>query len=149
MSATVRAKGQDCRVTFTSPDGTVDILNVSGIKSWDGTFKFKKLEEGYQGEFTQRYDEIFMGCDGSIEAHVSGGAMMTFVQAIKDRAQRTTIPEGEFSMVVSVSFGTGQRARILFPDVHFGDVPFKSSARDEFVTISFDFSCSEGLFIPA
>lgn len=148
MAATVRGKGQDCRVTFTGPTGTVDILNISGIRSWNGTFKYKKLEEGYQGEFTQRYDEIFMGCDGDMEAHIAGGDFLVFAQQVKDRAQRNIIAEAEFSMLVSVTFGTGQRARILFPDVHFGDMPFKSPARDEYVTVGIDFSGSEGIFIP-
>lgn len=150
MSTTIRAKGQDCRVTFTSPsEGVVDVLNQGGIKDWEATIKLKKLQEGYQGETTDRYDDIFEGLDGNMTVHVTGGSrVFDFIQSAIDRARRVAAAEGQFSMIVAISFGTGQRARLVLTDVAFGPMPISSPARDEYVTFKLDFSCSEGRFLP-
>lgn len=143
----IRAKGQDVRVTFTSPDGTVDVINEGGIKSAGIEFKMKLLDEGYLGETTNRKDDIFEGIHGQLEAHLTRPQYFAFIDAVVARSQRRSPAEGVFNMLMSISMGTGQRARISVEDVFFGPLPVDVGARDEYVSVKIEFESSGGRFI--
>ena len=147
MATTIRSKGQDVRVTFTSPDGTVDSINESGVKSAGIEFKMKILDEGYLGETTNRKDDSFEGVSGQLEAHLAKPAYFAFVNAVTARAQRRSAAEGVFNMLMSITMGTGVRARIVVEDVFFGPLPVDVGARDEFVSVKLQFEAASGRFI--
>lgn len=147
MTTTIRSKGQDVRVTLTSPAGTVDVINESGVKSADIAFKMKILDEGYLGEATNRKDDIFEGVSGNIEAHLAKSAYFALVEQVIARAQRRSPAEGVFNMMMSINYGTGQRSRIIVEDVSFGELPVNIGGRDEYVTVRIQFEASGGRFI--
>lgn len=145
--ATVRAKGQDVRVTLTTPDGTADVINEGGIKSANIEFKMKLLDEGYLGETTNRKDDIFEGVSFEMEAHLTRPQYAAIVQAIVARSQRRTPAEAQFNMLMSITMGTGLRTRIVVEDAFFGPLPFNVGGRDEYVTVKISGEASSGRFL--
>lgn len=145
--ATVRAKGQDVRVTVTSPEGSVDVINEGGIKSAEIVFKLKTLDEGYLGEKTNRKDDIFEGVSFSMEAHLTRPQYTDFVTSVVNRSTRRTPGEGVFNVLMSISMGTGLRRRIIVEDCFFGALPFTVGGRDEYVTVKIEGEASSGRFL--
>lgn len=139
-----RIKGQEVRLTMTSPTGTVDSIGQGGVKSFDIEFKTKILDEGYLGETTNRKDDIFEGVSGRLEAHLDRQAYFQLVQQVIDRAQRRLPADARFNMIATLQFPNGNRPRILIEDVFFGPMPLNAGSRDEFVTVNLEFEAAGG-----
>lgn len=145
--ATVRAKGQDVRVSLTSPEGSVDVINEGGIKEAEIVFQLKLLDEAYLGEKTNRKDDIFEGVGFSLTAHLTRPQYAAFVQAAVNRSTRRTPGEGVFNILMSISMGTGLRLRIIVEDAFFGPMPFTVGGRAEYVTVKIEGGSASGRFL--
>ncbi len=136
----LRLRGQEVELRMFADSVLED--SISLVSSFDETFKLEKKEDGFLGEVTNRYDDIFNGIDGKLDVQVNTAAWMPFQQAIKARAQRRT-PAVRFNLVRTDFYANGETAIVTYADVKFGPMPTSVAGRGEFVKVSIDFSCSD------
>ena len=137
--ATQRIKGQEVEVSIVSGTSVIDA--ITDIPSMSLNFDIQILEDGFLGRTANEYDEIFNGMKGDISFQVRRKRVFDFVTKIKDKAQRRT-PGEMFSMKTTLNFPSGETARIILPDIHFGAIPLNVGNRQAFVELKLDFACS-------
>jgi len=142
-----RIKGSEVTVVLTSPQGAERSLDAVG--SLDFSLKMELLSEGYLGESSNRYDDIFNGIEGTVELTIERGQLFDLLDRIKARAQRRTPADDVFSFLFTFEFPNGDRVRCLFPNVFFGEIPVSSGGRSEYVTVSLPFGTDDGQFLGA
>lgn len=135
-----RLKGQEVEVRIIV-DGVLSDAFTS-IGSFNETLKLEKKEEGFLGETTNRYDEIFNGFDGAMEIQVSNQRWMQFQAQIKSRARREQ-PNLQFNVVVTDFYPNGDTPTRTYVDVFFGPQPRSVASRGDYVKVSLDFSSSD------
>jgi len=135
-----RLKGQEVEVRVTQ-DGAQS-LAFTAVASFSDTTKFEKKEDGFIGETTNRYDDIFNGYDGSLEMQVSNQQWMEFQAAVKLRATREQ-PNIQFNFVRTDFYANGDTPSRTYMDVKFGGQPTAIASRGDFVKVTIDFSCSD------
>jgi len=115
---------------------------ISDIHTSDWVAELRILEEEYLGETAKRYDEIFDGFSGKIEAHLENEDVFNFLAQIVDRARRRTAGVA-INIKTTFNFPNGDRARIILKNAFFGSVPFATPSRSAYVNTSFDFKGSD------
>lgn len=135
-----RVKGQEVRIIFTSPAGQE--TSLSDITSFEVEPQLEILSEGYLGETTERKDDIFKGARGRAEIHLESQDYFRFVQRVIDRSQRRAPSDGRFNVLATLSFPNGERPRVLLEDVFFGPPPMNVSSREDYVSATVEFECS-------
>jgi hypothetical protein len=103
--------------------------------------EMETLSQGYLGETTERKDDIFKGMRGKMEIHLEAQDYLRFAQEVIYRSQRRT-PGVVFNIQSTLNFPNGQRPRVLLEDVFFGPLPVDIGSREDYVTASVDFECS-------
>lgn len=136
----LRLKGQEVQIQIIQGGAVVTAINA--IASFGDTMKFEKKEQGFLGEVTNRYDEIFNGFDGNLTMQISEQGWMELQAAIKAKAQRAN-PTLEFNLVRVDLYPNGQTPTRTYRDVHWGPSPTNVGSRGDFVTVALDFSCSD------
>lgn len=137
---TQRIKGQEVQVLLIV-DGEVQDT-ITDVRSFEIASKLELKEEGYLGEKTNRYDEIFNGIRGRMELHWENQDVLDLIASIVDRAKRRT-PGTQINVKATLNFPNGDRPRIMVPDVHFGEVPLSFGSRGDFGTVGVEFSASD------
>lgn len=140
-----RIKGQEVEVIVLIDGEPQD--NFRFARSLDFTFMTERTEEGYLGETTNRFDTIFNGVSGKTEHHHDNPTPFIVTQAIVNKARRRT-PGTTINLRATLNYPNGQRARVVFRDVEFGELPFSFGSRSDFGTFSLDFACSEAQILP-
>lgn len=135
-----RLRGQEVEVRIFANGVLQD--SITAVASFEETFKLEKKEDGFLGEQSNRYDDIFNGIDGRMEFQVNSADWMLFQNAIKLRAQRKQ-PGTVINMVRTDFYANGQTAIVTYADCKFGASPTSVAGRGEFVKVSLDFSCTE------
>jgi hypothetical protein len=135
-----RIKGQEVEVILVV--NNVPQATITDVKNFEATLKFEKKQEGYLGETSDRYDEVFMGIDGGAEFHFENQDLFTLFQSISDRARRRQ-PGTQVNVKATLSFPNGQRKRAIFPNVFFGNIPITFGGRTEYGNFKLDFSGSD------
>ena len=135
-----RLKGQETVLTVLV-NGTEQV-SLHDVKNFSITPNFDKLEEGYLGETTNRFDEIFKGCGVELEVHTEDEGVFAFLEAVKDRAQRRT-PGTVINIMATLQYPNGQRPRIVLRDVFFADLPFNIGSRSDYASFKISGSCSD------
>ena len=134
-----RLKGEDTVITFTGPDGSED--GLSDISSFEAELQFDILKEGYLGETTDRRDDIFRGVTGSIDINISSADYFRFTQRVQDRAENRGAAGGQFDAQVSFNFPSGERVRLSFENIFFGNLPISASDRASYVSATISWEC--------
>lgn len=135
-----RLKGQEVEIQITQGGFVVEAINA--VASFNDTAKFEKKEDGFLGERTNRYDEIFNGYDGTMSLQVSNQGWMTLQAAMKAKAKRLT-PDIIFDIIRIDNYPNGQSPTRTYGDVHWGPMPSSVASRGDFVTVDLDFSSSD------
>lgn len=135
-----RIKGQETTVVFTVDGVPQDSLSI--VKSLTITPRFEKKEEGYLGEFQNRFDEIFNGVDFSLELNFGDPGVLDFMLKVKERAQRRT-PGVVINMITQLRFPSGAVSTVTLTDCFFGDMPIGFGSRSDYGTFSIDGSCAD------
>jgi len=135
-----RIKGQEVEVLLVV-DGDVQDT-VTDVRSFEVAAKLELKEEGYLGEKTNRYDEIFNGVRGRVELHFENSDVFSTIQSIIDRAKRRT-PGTQINIKATLNFPNGDRPRVMIPDAFFGEVPISFGSRSDYGTVGLDFSASD------
>lgn len=135
-----RIKGQEVSIIITR-DGGLE-AELTDVKSAEFTPQFEIKEEGYLGEKTNRFDEIYNGVKGSLTLHIHSGDVFDFIQAVKDRAQRAT-PDLVFNIAGLFSFPSGEIRTLTLPDVKFGAFPISTNDRGAYTEVKFEYACDD------
>lgn len=136
----LRIKGQDVEVGVVI-DGRLQ-ASTADVKSCEFAFKLSVQEEGYLGEKTNRYDMVFSGIRGRMEIHSKNVEVFDVVEAIVNKAKNRT-PGVTINVKATLNFPNGQRARLVFRDVAFGEIPFNVGDRASYVSGSLEFQGSD------
>lgn len=140
----LRIRGQEIELAVLLNGEQIDSFNL--IKSFDATIELETQEEGYLGETSNRFDEIFKGISGKADCHIESQEVFNAFQAIIDRARRRD-PALQVNIKATLNFPNGDRPKLLFPDVYFGAIPLTVGGRSEYVQFSLDFKGSEASFL--
>lgn len=139
-----RIKGQENSL-FITQDGAT-LAQFDSIQDAELTLKLTLLQEGYQGETTDRYDEVFHGIGFTFSAHLTTGAVFDAFQAIIDRARRRT-PGTVFNLKSVLQFPNGERRRVIIDNLFFSDIPITLPRRDQYVAVKVSGGSASGRFI--
>lgn len=139
-----RVKGQEIQLFMTQNGQT--LAQLDSIQDTEVTIKLRILEEGYVGETSQRYDDVFDGFAANLTAHMTTGAVYDIVQAIIDRARRR-VPGTVFNLKMSVQFPNGERKRVMISNLFFGEIPNAVPKRDQYASIKFTVAATSGRFL--
>jgi hypothetical protein len=135
-----RLKGQE--IVATVLVNGVEQISLHDVKSLSITPNLDVLEEGYLGETTNRFDEIFKGVKIELEVHTEDEGVFAFIEAVKNRAQRRT-PGTTINIQTTLQYANGQRPRIVLKDVFFADSPFNVGSRSDYASLKLSGSCSD------
>jgi hypothetical protein len=135
-----RLKGQETTILWTQD--SVLQATLTDIQNFNVELKFELKEQGYLGEPTNRYDEIFNGCSFDMELNIHTQDFFNFRLAIKQRAQRIT-PDVMFNITSVFQFPNGQTPVQRLPDVFFGPNPTQIASRGDYVKIKLAGGCND------
>ncbi len=135
-----RIKGQEVE-TLIVVDGVVQ-ENITDIRSFEVAAKLEIKEEGYLGEKTNRYDEIFNGVRGRMELHFENADVFTLIQSVANRAKRRT-PGVQINIKATLNFPNGDRSRIQINDVALGELPINFGSRGDYGTLAVEFQAED------
>jgi len=135
-----RIKGQEVEVLMVVNGAAQD--TITDVRSFEITLKTELLEEGYLGETTNRYDEIFKGISGKLDLHFENQDIFTFFQSVTDRARRRE-PGTKINIKATLNFPNGQRPRVAINDCFFGPFPISFGSRQDYGSTSIEFAASD------
>lgn len=135
-----RIKGQEVTLNITDPDGGDEPLG--DVTSFEAELDIEILTEGYLGETSNRYDDIFHGVSGKVELHLETVRLFRFSELVEARAKRRSPASGKFNAQATFQFPNGEQARISFEDIFFGAIPISTPARGDYVTVTVQWKCS-------
>jgi hypothetical protein len=130
-----RIKGQEVSLLLVV-NGAVQ-QTITDFRSFELTLKFDRLQEGYLGETTDRYDEIFKGVRVAAELHYENSDVFNLVTSVLNRARRRT-PGTVINAKGAFNFPNGQRVRAVVQNIFFGDMPFNFPTRQDYGTLKLD-----------
>lgn len=137
MSA--RIKGQEVSLLFVA-NGT-PLATVTGFKSCEFEFMLDRLQEGYLGETSDRFDDILKGLRISAELHVENQDVFLFLQQVIDRATRRNA-NVKINLQATLNFPNGDRPKLYANDLFFGAIPLTFGGRADYGTLKIDAACT-------
>jgi len=129
-----RIKGQEVEVLI--------VVDGTDVQSFEVAAKLEIKEEGYLGEATNRYDEIFNGVRGRMELHIENDDVFDLWASIIDRAKRRT-PGTQINVKATLNFPNGDRPRVLINDAFFGESALNFASRGDYGTVGLEFQASD------
>ena len=135
-----RIKGQEVELVLLLNGAPQQ--NFTLFRSLEIQWKLEIKEEGYIGETTQRYDTIFMGVSGRLEAHIDNAAVFNIINQFVDKARRRE-PGLRTNLKSTLNFPNGQRARIIVPEIEVGPIPLNFGGRGEYGALSLEYAASQ------
>ena len=135
-----RIRGQEVEVLLLV-DGTIQDT-ITDVRSFEVAAKLEIQEEGYLGEKTNRYDEIFKGIRGRMEMHFENKDILTLMKSIINRAKRRT-PGTQINVKATLNFPNGDRPRVLINNAFFGEIPLNFASRSDYGTASLEFQAED------
>jgi hypothetical protein len=129
-----RIKGQEVQILIVQDGSLADTL--TDIQNFNMEDDFELIQKGYLGEPTDRYDEVYKGMKFDFEMHTHTQDYLTFVGAIRQRAQRI-VPDTVFNITAVFNYPEGDTPTRLLPDCNFGPVGDKVNSRGDYKTNKF------------
>jgi hypothetical protein len=136
-----RLKGQEIQFRVLQDNTLLDALTATGGVKEEMQLEMK--EDGFIGETTDRYDEVFKGWKVDMSnMQVFSADWARFQQAVEQRARRIT-PGTIFNAVRVDSYSDGSQVIYTYTNLTFGPIPTDAAGRTEFVKVSLSMGCSE------
>jgi hypothetical protein len=135
-----RIKGQEVEMLLVV--NGVAQTTTTDVRSLEIAPKLEMLEEGYLGETTDRYDEIYKGIRGTVELHFENADVFAFFQSVVDRARRRT-PGTTINFKAALNFPNGNRPVVMISDCYFGEFPINFGSRQDYGSIKMEFQASD------
>lgn len=124
-----RIKGQSIEVRIVS--GTSVVASLNSISSMSHNTVLEIKEDGFLGEKTNRYDEIFNGYKGDFENQPNDASYHSFEDLVVARATQER-PELVFNIIITEIFPNGSSAVITYLDVKFGNIDGSVGSRPDY-----------------
>jgi hypothetical protein len=140
MAGPLRIKGQESEIRLLRNGAPTQAINA--ILSFSMTDELEVLEESYLGETESRYDSIYKGTSASFEIHIEQTVSFDLRDEIVAKAQRRDAAAARFDIAYVLTAPNGQSRLFTMVDFQFGPIETNDSARAEYVTMSFEGSCS-------
>ena len=139
-----RIKGQEVEFRFIVAGKLVTTLTE--VTSLELAMQFEILREGFLGETTDRRDDIFRGIRGRADLQLGSGAIFDLARQL---LQRSTRREPGITINAKAAFNFPQAGRriALMDNLFFGELPFNTGGRGEYVTSSLEFEAETIRFI--
>jgi len=134
-----RIKGQETEVVLLMNGQPVE--SFTDIKSANATFNMEIKEQGFLGETANRYDSVFNGISGDLDMEFSTPAVFTVITALVDKARRR-LPGTTVNVKMTLNFPSGRRARVVFPNVEFGEIPLGVGGRADYNSLKLSYKGS-------
>lgn len=122
-------------------DGVVQ-ETITDVRSFEVAAKLEIKEEGYLGEATNRYDEIFNGVRGRMELHLDNKDIFDFLTSVIDRAKRREAGT-QVNVKATLNFPNGDRPRVMINNAFFGEVPLNFASRGDYGTVGLEFQAED------
>lgn len=135
----LRLKGQE--VSIRSVAGGVVVESIDSITSFNSETMLELKQDGFLGEFVNRFDEIMNGFGGDFEFHAHNNLWVPFERSIIDKAQRNT-PALIYNVIRTDFYPNGNSTIYTYQDVHWGAIPHSIGSRGDYVKIKASFQCS-------
>lgn len=135
-----RLKGQEVSIRVIDA-GTV-VAAIDSVASFNDTIALEIKEQGYLGEFVNRFTEILNGFGGDFEIHLTRADSAEIDNRIIARAKREQ-PQLVFNVIRTDIYPNGNSNIITYIDCKWGEIPTTVGARGDFVKKKFQFKCSE------
>lgn len=135
-----RIKGQETSIIVTTNGVVEDTL--TDIQNFGITIQTELIQQGYLGQTTDQFDEVFKGAKFDMEMHTHSQDYLSFQLAIINRARRVT-PDTVFNIVTTLDFPNGDSPTVTLPDVKFGPLPNTVPGRAEYLKVKVEGACSE------
>lgn len=139
---TLRLKGQETQVRMLRNGSPTESTNA--VSSFEMTDELEVLEENYLGRTATDYDDIYNGTTFTMDLHIENSAPFDLREQVISRAQRRGADAAaRFDIVFVNGLPDGVTKTMTLIDVKFGSIGTSNSARGDFVTMSFEGSCSQ------
>jgi hypothetical protein len=136
----LRLKGQE--VAIRSVVAGVVVESIDSVSAFDEEVMLEIKQDGFLGEFVNRFDEVFNGFGGSFEFHVHNSLWVPFQRSIIDKAQRN-IPGLLFNVIRTDFYPNGDNVVYTYRDVHWGAMPTNVATRGDYAKVKAAFNCSD------
>jgi hypothetical protein len=127
-----RVKGLETKLTVVGPSGIEE--GLADVRSFEMSWERTVTEEGYLGEASDRYDDVYKGVSFRFEIHMESADYFAFVERVNARSQRRTSSTEIFNVLTTLEFPNGDRPRVNIQDCFFGTLPLNVGGREEYVT---------------
>jgi hypothetical protein len=112
------------------------------IKRSSVKFKRKILEDEYLGQSDIKTRMIRNGCEGRLEdMTTTQGDWLDLNDMIDDKAEGKS--SVEFALAMVFNYASGDKERVIFTNISFGDLDVSMGSKSENVTKSIDWKCGK------
>lgn len=136
-----RIKGENVSVALVS-GGVSVLLSERAAVSLEYQPQQEIISVGFLGETTERKDEVYKGCTGTLTLQMSDGSVTDFMRRLNDRARRA-VPDFKVNISAIEEYPDGDVRKILFPDVKFGAMPKNYASRDAYATVTLNWAVDD------
>lgn len=140
MSAPQRLKGQEVSIRVIQDSNVLQ--TIDSVAAFNEAVALELKEQGYLGEFVNRFDEVLNGYGGDFDIHLTQANWRLLQLAIIARATRQQ-PGLVFNVVVTDFYPSGDTEISTYVDVFWGPQPKNVPSRTEYVKVHLEFKCSE------
>jgi hypothetical protein len=139
MAENQRIKGQEVNILIVVGSELQDQLTE--ISDFEFNDEQEILQQGFLGQTTDQYDYVYKGTKGKLTLQIHTSQYFEFRKKINDKATRKS-PDTRFNLTATANFPNGEKKRILFPNVSWGNIGHGIPGRTEYVKISMDWATS-------
>jgi hypothetical protein len=135
-----RIKGQEVELSVTIDGQTRESL--ADVRSFEFAPMLEIKREGYLGETTDRRDEVYNGVRGRMTLHFESDDVLEDLRIIVDRAMRRD-PNVRVNIKATLNFPNGEKPRVVFQNVCFGEMPISFGSRTDYGELSLEFEADD------
>lgn len=139
MSDELRLKGQEISIRVVQAGNVIE--TIDSVMNFDDSVDIEVRQDGFLGETTDRFDDVYKGHTGNFEIQVRRASWYRFVEAVIDKTTRRT-PDVVFNVVRTDLYPNGDTMVKTYTDVHWGAIPTTVASKDDFVKAKLTFKCS-------
>jgi len=137
MGTRIRGESVEVRIIRA---GNVE-QSLTCVTSFDCEDMLEIIQQGYLGETSDRFDDVYKGSGGNISFDVHDPGWFTLRDLLIDRARRR-IPLFKINVLATYSFPDGATKRITHMDCAFGTPGLGHSDRSSYVKGKLSWKCS-------
>lgn len=135
-----RIKGQEVSIAIVA-NGVLQ-SELTDIQDFNCSLMLELVEQGYLGETTDRFDEVFKGSKFDFTMHHHSQDWVVFNGILVNRARRIAT-NTVINVQATFSFPNGDTPTWRWPDSFFGEIGVNLPGRAEYMKSKYQGGCSE------